>query len=39
MDKENLQDLERIEIVPIRSTSVLLPLSLIKLADNQVFIL
>ncbi len=39
MDKENLQDLERIELVPIRSTSVLLPLSLIKLADKQVFIL
>ncbi len=36
IDKEKLQELERIELVPIRSTSVLLPLSLRKLAENQV---
>ncbi len=38
MDKEKLQDLERLELVPIRSTWVLLPLSLRKLAENQLFI-
>ncbi len=38
MDREKLQDLERLELVPIRSTSVLLPLSLRKLAENQLFI-
>ncbi len=38
MDREKLQDLERLELVPIRSTSVLLPLRLRKLAENQLFI-
>ncbi len=39
MDREKLQDLERLELVVIRSTSVLLPLRLRKWAENQLFIL
>ncbi len=38
MNREKLQDLERLELVPIRSTSVLLPLILRKLPENQLFI-
>lgn len=39
MDNKKLQDLERIELVSIRSTLVLLPVSLGKLAENLIFIL
>lgn len=37
VDNEKLQDLERIELVPISSTSVLLSLSLRKSEENQTF--